>query len=159
IDQLPEGGRGMENPRIVRVEWGVLEGTRPRHAGSNARRGNHGISVRVPIARMTTEDEMTGWGRCNAHRDELAALVGTRLDSLFTPDRGVTEQWLPCEYPLWDLAGKRAGKPVSALAAATTGATFSASKGAPCYDTSLYFDDLHLASSAEAAALIAAEAR
>ena len=30
---------------------------------------------------------------------------------------------------------------------------------APCYDTSLYFDDLHLASDEEAAALIAAEAR
>ena len=29
----------------------------------------------------------------------------------------------------------------------------------PCYDTSLYFDDLHLADEAEAAALIAAEAR
>ena len=149
----------MENPRIVQVEWGVLEGRRPRHAGSNARRGDHGLTVRVPIARVTMEDGTTGWGRCNANRDELSALLGAHLDDLFIPDRGVTEPWLPSEYPLWDLAGNRAGKPVAALAAAITGTIAPTPHRAPCYDTSLYFDDLHIASDDEAAALIANEAR
>ncbi len=149
----------MENARIIRVEWGVLEGQRPRHAGSNARRGDHGLTVRVPVARVTTEDGTTGWGRCNATRDELAALLGTHLDALFIPDRGVAERWLPCEYPIWDLVGKRTGKPVFSLAAAITGTAPPAPYRAPCYDTSLYFDDLHLASDDEAAALIADEAR
>src|SRR5262249_44950587 len=67
--------------------------------------------------------------------------------------------WLPCEYPLWDLIGKREGKPVFALAAAITGMTPPKPYRAPCYDTSLYFDDLHLTADDEAAALIAAEAR
>lgn len=149
----------MENPRIVRVEWGVLEGQRPRHAGSNARRGDHGMVVRVPIARVTAEDGTTGWGRCNATRDELATLVGMHLSDLFAPERGVAQPWLPCEYPLWDLVGKRAGKPASALAAAITGVAMPVTNRAPCYDTSLYFDDLHVASDDDAAALIANEAR
>ena len=54
---------------------------------------------------------------------------------------------------------KRAGKPVYALAAAVNGTTPPTPYRAPCYDTSLYFDDLHLDSDDEAAALIAAEAR
>jgi L-alanine-DL-glutamate epimerase-like enolase superfamily enzyme len=55
--------------------------------------------------------------------------------------------------------GKRAGQPVYALAAAITGSPLSTPHRAPCYDTSLYFDDLQLSSDDEAAALIAAEAR
>jgi L-rhamnonate dehydratase len=149
----------LENPRLVRIEWGLLEGERPRHAGSNARIGNHGLTVRVPVARVTTEDSATGWGRCNADREALAALLGRPLDELFDPNRGATDMGLPCEYPLWDLLGKRAGKPVFALAAAITGMAPPALYRVPCYDTSLYFDDLHLTSDDEAATLIAAEAR
>ncbi len=149
----------MGNTRIVQIEWGVLEGQRPRHAGSNARRGDHGITVRVPLARVTTSDGAMGWGRCNAGRDDLAALLGASLADIFDPARGVAEPWLPCEYPLWDLMGQRAGKPVYALAAAVTGAPVPTPPHVPCYDTSLYFDDLHLASDDAAAALIAQEAR
>jgi L-rhamnonate dehydratase len=149
----------LENPRLVRIEWGLIEGERPRHAGSNARIGDHGLTVRVPVARMTMEDGATGWGRCNAGREVLAALLGRPLDALFDPSHGATDAGLPCEYPLWDLAGNRAGRPVFALAAAITGTAPPAPYRAPCYDTSLYFDDLHLASDDEAAALIAAEAR
>jgi len=42
----------VTNPRIDVVEWARLEGRRPRHAGSNARLGAHGITVRVPILRI-----------------------------------------------------------------------------------------------------------
>ncbi len=150
----------MAESRIVRVEWGVLDGRRPRNAGSNARRGEHGITVRVPIARLTTDDGAQGFGVVRVgDRDDAAARVGTPLTDLFAPERGVTNRWLPWEYAIWDLMAKRANAPVYALAAAVNGRTPPTPYRVPCYDTSLYFDDLHLTGDDEAAALIAAEAR
>lgn len=149
----------MNDPRIVRIEIGALEGQRPRPAGSNARLGPHGRLVRLPIARVTTADGWTGFGRCSARREQLAPLVGMRLRAAFLPGDGPADAWRACEFPLWDLAAKRAGLPVYALAATMTGAAVEGSPRVPCYDTSLYFDDLHLESDAEAAALIAVEAR
>jgi len=149
----------MENPRIIGVEWARLEGRRPRKAGSNARLGEHGITLRVPILRVTTADGATGFGACSVGPERAEALLGHQLSELFEAGRGVREPWLPFEYPLWDLAGRRAGLPVYALAATIAGVAASEPLRAPCYDTSLYFDDLHLASDEAAAELIACEAR
>ncbi len=150
----------MEDPRIVRIELGPLEGRRPRHAGSNARLGAHGIAVRVPLARLTLEDGSAGFGACRgATREGAAALLGVRLSEAVTPDCGATDACIAWEYPLWDLLGKRGGVPVYALAAAVAGVEPRLPYRAPCYDTSLYFDDLGLPSDEAAAALIAAEAR
>ncbi|MFN8496123.1 MAG: enolase C-terminal domain-like protein [Caldilineaceae bacterium] len=149
----------MNNPRIISIEWARLEGQRPRHAGSNARLGDHGLTVRVPIARITTEDGASGFGVCRATPEQAATIVGQRLDDLFAPERGVTPAWLLFDYPLWDLMGKRSGQPVYKLAAAINDMTVDQPLHAPCYDTSLYIDDLHLATDAAAAALIADEAR
>lgn len=149
----------MENPRIVRIEWGRLEGKRPRKAGCNARLGEHGSLVRLPIARILTEDGTSGFGYAALTRERAEVLLGNRLDDLFSQGSGATEAGLPLEYPLWDLVAKRAGVPVYALAAAATGATPAVPLRAPCYDTSLYFDDLHLRTDEEAAALLAGEAR
>lgn len=149
----------MAQPRISRVEWGVLEGRRPRHAGSNARLGDHGSAVRLPIARLTTDDGAAGFGLCRAPREQVAGLLGAPLADLFAPERGVAEPWLACEYPIWDLMGRRLDRPVYALAAAVTGRTPPEPHRVPCYDTSLYFDDLHLAAEEAAADLIATEAR
>lgn len=149
---------------IVRIEWARLEGRRPRHAGSNARLGEHGVTVRVPIARLTTGDGATGFGQCHATVKQSQTLLGRPLSELFAADGdGVAEPWRRWEYPLLDLAGIRAGRPVYALAAATgempPAAAAAAPLRVPCYDTSLYFDDLHLSDDAEAAALIATHAR
>ncbi len=149
----------MENARIVRIEYGVLEGQRPRHAGSNARIGNHGLTVRVPLTRLTTDDGARGFGAFRGTQDDAAAFLGTSLSDAFTAEHGTAARWLAWDYPLWDLMAKRAGQPVYALAAAVNGHTPATPYRAPCYDTSLYFDDLDLASDDEAAALIAAEAR
>ena len=149
----------MTDPRIVRIEWGQLEGRRPRHAGCNARLGEHGIVVRPAIARLTTDDGATGWGASRITREQAAQLVGSRLSDVFVVEKGASRAGLPLEFSLWDLAGKRAGEPVYALAAATVEATPATPFRVRCYDTSLYFDDLHLDSEQEAAALIAAEAR
>lgn len=150
---------GGDGACIVRVEIGYVDGRRPRPAGSNARLGEHGSAVRVPIARLTTDDGATGFGACRADRRQLTALLGMPLQELFAADRGVVGLGRTCEFPLWDLIGGRAGTPVYALAAAVVGAEVPPALQVPCYDTSLYFDDLHLASDAEAADLIAAEAK
>lgn len=149
----------MADTRIVRIEQGTLESRRPRHAGSNARLGDHGLTIQLSLVRLTAEDGATGFGVSRASREVLAGLLGTRIDKAFDLARGAAEAWLACEYPLWDLVGNRAGRPVYALAAEVNGREVPTTLRVPCYDTSLYFDDLHLEDEGEAAALIAAEAR
>ena len=148
-----------DHPRIVRIEWGRLEGRRPRIAGANARLGMHGDLIHLPLVRLTTEDGATGFGLSGASREDLDALLEIPWELLFTPETGVSEQGRPIEYPLWDLIGQCTAQPVYNLAAAITGVPTSASLRAPCYDTSLYFDDLHLTSPEEAAQWIAEEAK
>jgi L-alanine-DL-glutamate epimerase-like enolase superfamily enzyme len=149
----------VENARIARIEFGILEGQRPRHAGSNARLGDHGLTVRVPLARLTTDDGAQGFGVFRGSQDDAAAFLGASLAEAFAMESGTAEAARAWDYPLWDLMAKRAGEPVYALAAAVNSTTPPTPYRAPCYDTSLYFDDLHLDSDDEAAALIAAEAR
>src|SRR5260221_7301603 len=148
-----------DNPRIVAIEWARLEGPRPRDAGRNARLGAHGIAVRVPILRIIAQDGSRGFGAYHGNPERLDALLGVAFDDLFSATSAVPERWKPFEYAIWDLAGVRASTPVYALAAALAGRTVEESFHAPCYDTSLYFDDLHLESEQAAAELIAAEAR
>jgi len=143
---------------ITRLEWSALEGRRPRAAGSNARLGAHGDRVRVPLLRITTRSEASGFSVCHAGRDRAAALLGRSLGDLFTEQGVVRAQWLPLEFPLWDLAGRLAGRPVYALAAEAAGLPVPTALRVPCYDTSLYLDDLHLEGDDEAAALLASEA-
>lgn len=140
----------------------MLEGRRPRSAGSNARLGPHGDRVRPPFARLTLADGTTGFGLCRLTEEQAAALLGAPLEDLFLlAEGGATERGRPVEFALWDLMGRRAGKPVSALAAEIAGAAAPEESPRPvrCYDTSLYFDDLHLADDSAAADLLASEAR
>ena len=143
----------MENVRIERIEWARLTGERPRKAGCNSRLGEHGLHVRPPIARLTTTDGASGFGFSPISREKAQAIVGFQLSDAFDAENGVTEEFRALEYPIWDLVGKLAEKPVYAMLSGENG-TFRA----PCYDTSLYIDDLHLDDNAEAAALIASEA-
>ena len=148
----------MTADAITGVQWGCLEGRRPRIAGSNARLGEHGDRVRVPLLRLTTPDGVSGFGVCRASREQGMALLGQRLSDLFAESGGVREEWLAFEFPLWDLASRLAGRPVYALAAAIAGMPVPNALRVRCYDTSLYLDDLHLDSDDEAAALLASEA-
>jgi L-alanine-DL-glutamate epimerase-like enolase superfamily enzyme len=147
------------NPRIVGIEWARLAGQRPRPAGSNARLGPHGSLVPVPLVRLTTDDGCAGFGIGEPGQDLASTMLGRRLDEVFATGQGVLEPWLPLEVALWDLVGKQAGLPVYALAAAFAGMPPPRPFRVLCYDTSLYFDDLHLATDREAADLIAREAR
>lgn len=149
----------IDNTRIVRVEGALLEGTRPRTAGCNARLPSHGSRVNVPIVRLTAEDGATGFGFCpQGDLRRLQSLVGQPLDALFVRETGVAERWRACEYPIWDLVAQRAGAPVYELAAMVNGYPTPERLLVPCYDTSLYFDDLHLQSTPDAVACMVAEA-
>jgi L-rhamnonate dehydratase len=148
---------------IMRIEWAQLGGQRPRSAGCNARLGEHGRRVRVPLARVTTDEGVAGFGWSRVTRDRAAQWVGQPLDAVYGREDGVPghccarvrEHARAIEYPLYDLAGQLAGKPVYALLGGQAGEDgFSA----PCYDTSLYMDDLSLADDEKAAARIASEA-
>jgi L-rhamnonate dehydratase len=149
----------MDNPRITAIEWGVLEGRRPRSAGRNSRLPEHGPTMRDPIVRVTLEDGSTGFGWSRATQERAEALLGAHLNDLISAETGVTAQGQPIEFALWDLFGHRENRPVYVLAARHYGVTIPQPQRAPCYDTTLYFDDLHLDSHDEAATLIAEEAQ
>ena len=154
----------MTEPKVRKIEWASLSGTRPRSAGSNARLGEHGSTVRVPLARITLDDGTTGFGSCRVDAAAAQMILGQPLTALFDVQWGTTATALSpsfggFDFPLWDLMAKRANLPVYALAAQMTNKEVSQPYEVRCYDTSLYIDDLHIRDDAEAAALIAEEAR
>lgn len=144
---------------ITRIERVELSGERPRHAGCNARLGAHGTRVRVPLARLTCADGSQGFGFCTADETAARQVLGRPLGELFSSESGSTAAGQPFDFPLWDLMAKRQNQPVYQLAAAMHGKPLEGPRRVPCYDTSLYIDDLHLDDHAAAAALIAEEAR
>lgn len=140
--------------RITKIEWGRLEGRRPRSAGCNARLGTHGDRVAPPIARVTTDSGATGFGWTWIEEDQAGAFVGTGLPETVGGE-GLGQPFRLLEYPLLDLLAKQRGRSVHTL---ISGKADGAPLRVPCYDTSLYMDDLHLSDDDEAAALIASEA-
>ncbi len=141
------------NVKIEKIECARLTGERPRKAGCNSRLGEHGLYVHPSIARITTSDGASGVGRSSISKEVAASMVGFQFSDAFDTENGVAEAFRVLEYPLWDLVGQLEQKPVYQLLSGHNGAF-----RAPCYDTSLYIDDLHLDDDAEAAALIASEA-
>lgn len=151
--------QARQDARIVCVEWATLSGRRPRPAGSNARLGDHGAVVRVPIVRLHADDGSAGFGLGRPSPELAGSLRGRGLSDLFVSGAGVPEPWRRVENAVWDLVGQRTNTPVYALAAASNGKTVPQPYRVPCYDTSQYFDDLLCGTDEDAAALIAAEAR
>ena len=148
----------MNSSRIDRIESASLVGRRPRQAGNNARLNIHGIEVHLQVLRLTTTDGASGFGLCLASREEAQPLLGEGISKLFTDGGCIANAAHAFDIPLWDLAGKLRGKPVYALAAPAD-APITEPLRVPCYDTSLYMNDLHLDSDEAGAALIAGHAR
>jgi L-alanine-DL-glutamate epimerase-like enolase superfamily enzyme len=143
----------MDNPRLIGIETGFLSGKRPRSAGRNARLPEHGREVRESFARLYFEDESSGFGFSRVTREQAQSLIGRTLDSLISLEKGADVRSI--EVPLWDVMGQRAGKPIYELLVGECIDSFTV----PCYDTTLYFDDLHLQDDGAAVQLIADEAR
>jgi len=148
----------MDKARIERIEAATLIGRRPREAGNNSRLNIHGIEVTVPLARLTTDDGRSGFGFSQAGREEAQAILGAAVSDLLTGDSGAAETARAFDFPLWDLLGQLQSKPVYELVAPAKAQTPEPLR-VPCYDTSLYMNDLHLESDEAGAALIAEHAR
>ncbi len=140
------------------IEFATLIGQRPRAAGNNARLGAHGIEVTLPLCRLTTADGASGFGVSQASREDADRILGVDIADLLSAESGVADRAQAFDFPLWDLLGKLSGKPIYEMVA-PPGATLSQPMRAPCYDTSLYMNGLHLESHEAAAALIAGYAR
>jgi L-rhamnonate dehydratase len=149
----------MTSPRIIGIEWATLTGKRPRSAGCNARLGVHGATIMLPIVRLTTDDGVNGFGYGRIKREQAAKLLGSGVESVFTPGFGAHQLWTSIEYALWDLIGHQTKQPVYALAAQYGGQIVPPTLNPSCYDTSLYFDDLDLESDTAAAERLVDEAR
>lgn len=149
----------MNSSRITAIEWGTLVGQRPRAAGCNARLSIHGLNVNVPLVRLTTDDGATGFGPCRTDHGQAQAILGQPVDELLSADGTLASRAVSFEFALWDVMGKRQGKPVYQIIAEQNGKKVNLPFTVPCYDTSLYIDDLHLDSDDAATDLIASEAR
>ncbi len=143
-----------ESWRIQRIEHVQMKGERRRLAGCNARLGVHGKEVRFPLVRITIGG-MTGFGWSRITREQAAALIGTPVREIFSEEQWIHDRFLNLQFPLFDWLGKVRNQPVYELL--TGGLAISPLK-VPCYDTSLYFDDLHLSSERDAVRLLQEEA-
>lgn len=141
--------------KVASIKWGYLSGKRQRHAGCNARLGVHGTEIHEPIAQITMDDGSSGIGFSRITKQQAEELLGLPLEQLFTPETGVTKRGRILDFALWDLYARRLNQPVYAVLNPSLQGQFRV----PCYDTTLYFDDLHLSSDADAAALIARQAQ
>jgi len=148
----------MENAKIARIESAPLLGKRPREAGNNARLNIHGINVHMRVLRLTTADGASGFGLCFAGIESAQALLGADVFTLLNVDGHIGDAARAFDFPLWDLLGVLRGKPVYELAAPAK-AQFTEPLRVPCYDTSLYMNDLGIESDEAGAALIAEHAR
>lgn len=146
----------MENDRITRIESAPLVGARPREAGNNARLHIHGIDVHLQVMRLTTNSGASGFGLCFAGQDEAQALLGKDIRGLWSESGLVSKAARTFDFPLWDLRGALRGKSVCELVAE---APMAEPPRVPCYDTSLYMNDLGFDSDEAGAALIAEHAR
>ncbi|WP_127582248.1 enolase C-terminal domain-like protein [Paenibacillus koleovorans] len=144
------------NWKIEKVECVAMEGERHRSAGANARLGARGNQMKYLVARITMGG-VSGFGWTRAGREDAVKLIGKRAIELFGMDGTVLPAYRELDYPLLDWLGQVQGKPVCELFARKK--EDPANYRVPCYDTSLYFDDLHLSDHVAAVECIQDEVR
>lgn len=128
--------RGAQGSRIVEVSRARITGKRSRIVGRNSHLGLHGQVVTEPVVALTTDSGIKGWGHSRASQSDATMILGKRFGELFEVKTGTREEALRFDFPLWDLAGRLAGKSVHQLLG-DQGQT-----RVPVYDGSIYFDDL-----------------
>jgi L-alanine-DL-glutamate epimerase-like enolase superfamily enzyme len=138
--------------KIERIEWARIPGKRPRPAGKNARLEAHGVNVNPPIARIVAGGA-SGFGWSVVSPEHAQKLIGRTIGEMFDPLPVVKREFRAIEIPLLDWLGRATKKPVYEIVG-----NVPAPLAVPCYDTSLYFDDLHIDDHKAAADFMAAEA-
>jgi len=141
--------------KITGISWAVLPAERPRSAGKNARLDVHGKNGSVRIARITAGG-LEGFGWCAAPKEQAELLIGLSLNEMFNSGGMLKKEYLRFEFPILDLAGKLLQKPVYRLAAKAPD-SLPEQFSAPVYDTSIYFDELHIEDDKEAVDFICSE--
>lgn len=141
--------------RIEQIETAQLTAVRPRQAGSNARLGVHGTSFTMPIVKLVAGGQ-AGYGWARLEQQQAQALLGKNLADMVDENGWLKQEYACIEFPYMDWLGMGAGKSVHAL---LQGGSAPNGFKMACYDTSLYFDDLHLADDKEAVALLQQEAQ
>jgi L-alanine-DL-glutamate epimerase-like enolase superfamily enzyme len=145
------------NWKIEKIEFAKLQGERARSAGANARLGIHGKACEVSMARITV-DGRTAYGASRISKEQADSWVGKRIRDLFDDNGTILEPYrIGLEYPVLEWLGREWNQPAYEMCA---GARSDGTSGlaVPCYDTSLYFDDLHLSDDKDAVALLQEEA-
>ncbi|MDF2960833.1 MAG: mandelate racemase [Paenibacillus sp.] len=142
------------NWRIEKIEQVLMKGERRRLAGCNARLGVHGKEVSFPLLRITIGG-VSGYGWSRISREGAEAMIGTPVSEIFSEEQWIADGFQSIQFPLFDWLGQVRNQPVYELLSKNA---VTAPLRVPCYDTSLYFDDLHLSSDADAVRLLQDEA-
>ncbi|HEX2912013.1 MAG TPA: enolase C-terminal domain-like protein [Chloroflexia bacterium] len=150
--------------KLEKIEWTSLPGERWRAAGANARLGVHGKKVKVVLARISAGD-VQGFGWAMLSPEIAKNFLDVPLREMFYREEPlrVLPEYRLLEFPLLDWWGQVNRRPVYQLLKASAGLRNSGLNQAeelsvPCYDTSLYFDDLELQDEKAAVALMQSEA-
>lgn len=143
-----------KNWRIEKIEQVIMKGERRRLAGCNARLGVHGKEVSFPLVRVTMGG-ITGYSWSRISREAAEAMIGASVSEIFCEEQWVKDRFQSIQFPLIDWLAKVREMPVYKLLSQKE---WTSPLTVPCYDTSLYFDDLHLSSEQDAVALLQEEA-
>lgn len=133
----------QESDRLDEIEWAMLPGERPREAGCNARLAAHGKNPVARIAKIRVGDT-TGFGISRISKEQAQKLAGTPVKEMFYENGAVKESFRVLEFPLLDWLGKFTGRSVHELFHQPGVSPIKSKRIVPCYDTTLYFDELHL---------------
>jgi L-alanine-DL-glutamate epimerase-like enolase superfamily enzyme len=138
--------------RLEEISSARLPWKRPREAGKNARLDVHGWGGDIPIVRIRA-GSTEGFGWCPMPQHQAEKLIGQPLRAMFNDDGMLKQEYRGLEFPILDWLGHRFHKPVYQLAAKNP-EKVKQSFSAPCYDTTIYFDELHIKDDKEAVAFI-----
>ena len=130
------------NGRIERIEKALLMGERWRGIGCNAKKGWHGKVVPHDIVQITI-DGVTGFGWSTITKEQAEKILGMSAADLFLPNGRIRSEFRNIEYPVLDWYGRTRGVPIYALFSMDH-VYLNTILQVPCYETTLYFDELHI---------------
>jgi L-alanine-DL-glutamate epimerase-like enolase superfamily enzyme len=141
--------------RLEGISLAEIPYKRPRSAGKNARLDIHGLGGEFPAVRIKAGG-VEGFGWCILPRSQAEFLIGIPLKAMFLPDGMMRKEFRCLEFPLLDWLGHFFHKPVYELVAKTHDEVKNGFS-VPVYDTTIYFDELHIQDNKQAVDYILSE--
>jgi L-alanine-DL-glutamate epimerase-like enolase superfamily enzyme len=147
---------GLDNSvRLEEISRAEIPYQRPRSAGKNARLDTHGRDGEFPGIRIRAGG-VEGFGWCTLTRPQAELLIGIPLRAMFLSNGMLRKEFRALEFPLLDWIGHFFHKPVYELTAKNPDEVKNGFS-VPVYDTTIYFDELHIRDNKEAVDYILAE--